>query len=153
MRPLSAAALILVVGSLVPTSTAYAQAHSGYWVEGTPNRTESRVCTVVQDEEALRRELKAIRWGANSVPDVAWSKDVAVIVAPPRSHRGWSLTLFHIADPDTSPSLEWGWYLAPRSGSSTRSYGGVGDGPAAIVVAVPRDVAVRGLRCREVKAQ
>ena len=126
------------------------QTHSRYWVKSTPHRTESRMCTVVRNEEALRRELEAIQW-RDSVPDVKWANDVAVIVAPQQSHRGSTLAFFKVADPETNPSLEWGWY---QPSTSSRTYGGIIDnGPAAIVVAVPTAMVDRGLRCREVETR
>jgi hypothetical protein len=137
---------------LAASASLLAEPHTGYWVKSTPHRTESRQCMIVRNEEALRRELEAIRWGVDSIPDVEWANDIAVIVAPQQSHPGWSLRLFKVADPDTNPAIEWGWHEPSKSSSFT--YGGIIDnGPAAIIVALPRDVAERGLRCRAVKVQ
>lgn len=85
--------------------------HIGYWSQPTHNRTESRLCSVVENQDELLGELRALKWDLSRTPVIDWKEDCAVIIAPDHYYQNFDLAFFRLwwDGEESAFFAEWGW--------------------------------------------
>jgi hypothetical protein len=129
--------LKVLTGLLAIAQLIYAQ-HTGYWRQVTPQRAENRICRVVENEDGLLSELRALKWDLRRFPAIDWDNDCAIVIAPSYHYDCCELSFFGINWDGNAREyrLNWGWINpdnAARSGNSV-TFGSRSPGPEVVVI-------------------
>jgi hypothetical protein len=139
------------IAFLALTSIASAADYDGYWRQATPDRTQSRACKVVRNEEEMSQALKTLKWDFKATTlSVNWSRSAAVIIAPQSFYRGYTLSFIGL----TGSEVRWGFLLPAVQVRTTTSetIGGGKEGLETIVIAFPKGLA-SSITCPENRKQ
>ena len=106
---MKAGVLVVIIACLYINQVAADDYYIGYWREYTPNG-KSFECQLVEKEEDMLSVLRAAGWDTKQgIPDINWTTDCAIIIAPSIYNKDRRLAFYGLEWTGSKFLLRYGW--------------------------------------------